>query len=361
MKLRYYLILCALLAMVSCEKKLIVKDAPDFTVTTEAATYKAGEPVKFDIQGSADIISFYSGETYHDYMFRNGRTVDVAGQGLALSFKSGVAPGNPPGTQTNQFSILVSTDFNGNYSDLASVKAATWTDITDSFTLGTTATLVPSDTVNLSKFVVSGKPVYFALRYINRPQIANGFAQQWLIENFTLNSINAQINGKPVVISDQVHTGFRIVDQYPQDAPARSQVTTTRVTLYGPVYKDPNDPIFDPNNPVFDPKNPIYNPDSTAYVPGAVPPVYVPYDPNSPYNDPLSENWAVSGPISLDTVELGRDWAVAVRSSVYAAKPTTYSYTYQTPGTYKAYFVASNNTIDESKAIVREVDITITP
>lgn len=361
MKFRYYIILCALLAMVSCEKKLVVKDAPDFTVTTKATTYKAGEPVEFDIQGSADIISFYSGEISHDYMFRDGRDVDVAGKGFALSFKSGVAPGNPPGTQTNQFSILVSTDFNGDYTDLASVKAATWTDITDSFTLGTTVTLVTSDTVNLSKFVVSGKPIYFALRYINRPQVANGFACQWLIENFTLNSIDVQINGVPVTITDQVHAGFRIVDQNPVNAPARSQVTTTRVTLYGPVYKEANDPIFDPNNPIFDPKNPIYNPDSAEYVPGSVLPVYVPYDPNSPYNDPLSENWAVSAPISLDSVELGRDWAVAVRSSVYAANPTLYNYTYTTPGTYKAYFVASNNTIDESKQVVKEVDITITP
>lgn len=361
MKLRYYILLCACVIMASCEKKLAVKDAPDFMVTTEASSYKVGEPVTFNIQGSADVISFYSGEIYHDYMFSQGRAVDVAGKGLTLSFKNGVAPGNPPGTQTDQFSVLLSTDFGGDYTDLASVKAATWIDITDSFTLATTATLVPTDTVNLSQFAASGKPVYFALRYINRPQIANGFAMQWLVENFTLSSVDAQVNGVPVVIRDQIHAGFRVIDEYPEDAPSRSQVTTTRVTLYGPVYKDPNDPIFDPNNPVFDPKNPMYNPDSAAYVPGAVPPVYVPYDPGSPYNDPLSESWAVSGPVSLDSLTLGNDRAVAVRSSVYATKPTTYSYTYQTPGTYKAYFVASNNTIDASKKVVREVDITITP
>jgi hypothetical protein len=151
------------------------------------------------------------------------------------------------------------------------------------------------------------------------------------------------------------------VDQYPEEAPARSQVTTTRVTLYGPVYKDPNDPIFDPDNPVFDPDNPMYDPDSAAYVPGAVPPVYVPYDPNSAYNDPLSENWAVSAPVTLDKINLGNDKPVAVRSSVYAAKPDEYAYTYKTPGTYKAYFVGSNNTIDESKQVVKEIEITITP
>lgn len=360
MKLRYYILLFVLSAM-GCTKKLIVKDSPDFSVTTEATTYKVGERVQFKIQGGADIISFYSGEVYHDYAFKDGREVDVAGKGLTLSFKSGVAPGTPAGTQKNQFSVLVSNNFTGNYTDLNSVKAATWTDITDSFTLGTSAKLVASNTADLSGFVVPGKPVYFALKYINWPQMDSGYARQWLIESFTLNSKDTLSNGAAITIADQVHTGFRIVDQNPVNAPARSQVTTTRVTLYGPVYKNPNDPIFDPSNPIFDPNNPIYNPDSTAYIPTAVLPVFVPYDPNSPYNDPLSENWAVSAPVLLDKVDLGHDWAVPVRSSIYAAKPAVYSYAYKTPGTYKAYFVASNNTIDESEQVVKEITITITP
>jgi hypothetical protein len=361
MKFRYYFILSALLATTSCSKEFDVAGAPDFSVTTDANTYKAGEPIKFQIQGSGDIISFYSGEIFHDYAYKDGRQIDVSGKGLTLSFKSGVAPGTPAGTQEDQFSILTSIDFSGNYDNLDAVKSATWTDVTDSFTLGTTATLTPSDTLDISNMVPDGKPIYFALRYVNKPQVDNGFAKQWLIENFTLNSKDTLSNGAAITVADQVHAGFRIVDQYPDDAPARSQVTATRVTLYGPVYKDPNDPIFDPNNPIFDPENPIYNPDSAAYVPTAVLPEFVPYDPNSPYNDPYSENWAVSAPISLGAVDLGKDWSVPVRSSVYAAKPAVFSYTYKTPGTYKAYFVASNNTIDESQEVVKEVDITITP
>lgn len=361
MRLRYYIILLGLLTMVSCQKKFVVKDTPDFSVSTDSASFKANTPVIFKIKGSADIISFYSGELFHDYAFRNGRVVDVSGMGLTLSFKTGVAVSIPPGTQQNQFSILVSTDFTGNYSNLASVKAATWQDITDSFVLGSTSTtLIASTTKDLSTFVVPGKPIYFALKYINLPQIANGFATTWIVESFTLNSKDS-LGGKPVTIADQAHAGFQIVDENPVNAPARSSITTTRVTLYGPFYKDPNDPIFDPSNPIYNPNNPIYNPDSTAYVSGAVLPIYVAYVPNSPYNDPQSENWAVSAPIFIDTVNFGNDWAVSVRSSVYTAKPALYKYTYKLPGTYKAYFVASNNTIDESKQVVKEVDITITP
>ena len=144
MKFRYYIILFGLLAIGSCQKKLIVKDAPDFSVSIvdSVTTYKAGAPVTFRIQGSADVISFYSGEIFRDYAFKDGREVDVTGKGLTLSFRSGLAPGTPAGTQKNQFSILVSNNFSGDYTDLAKVKAATWKNITDSFTLGTSPTLV---------------------------------------------------------------------------------------------------------------------------------------------------------------------------------------------------------------------------
>ena len=361
MNLRYHIFLFGLVLMASCQKKLIVKDAPDFSVSIDAATtYKAGTPVVFKLQGDADVISFYSGEIYREYAFKDGREVGVAGQGLNLNFNSAVAPGSPAGTQTNQFSLLVSTNFNGNYDNLASVKAATWTNITDRFTLGTSATFLASGKKDISDLLVAGKPIYFALRYINKPQIDNGFARQWMVENFTLTS-NAMLNNVPVTISNQVYAGFRIVDENPVNAPARSTITTTRVTLYGPIYKDPNNPLYNPNNPVFDPKNPIYDPTSPQFVPNAQVPKYVPYDPNSPYNDPASENWAVSGPITIDKVSLGKDWPVGVTAGIYLANPTVYKYTYNTPGTYKAYFVASNNTIDENKTVVKEVSITITP
>lgn len=356
MKLRYYMVLFAVLAMASCEKKLMVKDAPDITVSADSTTIHAGSKVNFVFDGSADIVSFYSGEELHDYAFRDGRIVDVKGKGVTLGFNSGVSGGS----QANQLSILVSTDFTGNYDNLSDVKAATWTDVTDSFTLGTAAKLIPAGELNISDLVVTGKPLYIALKYITRPQVDNGFARQWFVENLQLKSIDAQLNGMPVTIADQVHAGFRIVDQDSANAPARSQITTTRVTLYGNKYKNPKDPIYDPNNPIYDPNNPIYNPDSTQYNPAAKLPVFVPYDPTSPYNDPQSENWAVSAPVSVDKVDLGGDLAKGIRG-ITKGKLTSYSYTYDTPGTYKAVFVASNNTIDESKQVVKEITITVTP
>lgn len=344
----------------SCKKELEVKDAPDFQVYTDASTYAVGEEILFTITGSADIVSFYSGEVFNDYAFRDGRMVDVEGKGVLLSFKSSKSPGTPPGTQKDQLSVLYSTDFSGDYSSLASVQSATWKNITDSFSFGMGTAFEFSGNADISDLVVAGKPIYFAFRYITRPQIENGFAQEWRIQDFILESKDS-LQGEAIAITEQARAGFRIIDENPEKAPARSQVTSTRITLYGNKYKDPDDPIYDPNNPIYDPANPIYNPDSTAYIPGAEVPTYVPYDPSSPYNDPRSENWAVSGPVTVDQVDLGPDWAKGIRSSVYSARVTSYTYSYSTPGTYRVVFVASNNTVDDKEQVIKEMTLTITP
>ena len=355
MKITNYLFGLGMLLLVSCDKDLDVKKAPTFDVKTDSTTYKVGQPVVFKITGEADIISFYSGQGYNNYAFKDGRVLDLETKGATLSFTSSVQLG----AQANQLAVLASTDFNGNYSSLASIKAATWTDITSRFTLGNSTTFLASTNQNISDLIVPGKPIYIAFKYLTKPQATNGLARTWMIQGVTLTSTSL-FNGANPVLSDQAYAGFRIVDEDPVNTPSRSLVTSTRVTLLGNVYKDPLDPIFNPNNPIYDPANPIYNPLSPQYVPGAVRPVYVPYDPTSPYNDPTRETWAVSTALNTDKLDMGPDWSIPVRG-IQNPKATVYSYTYTQPGTYKAYFVASNTTKDDSKSVVKEVNITIAP
>ena len=348
------------LLMASCDNRLLVDNAPHFDVTTEAATYKAGQEITFNIKGgNAHIISFYSGETLDDYAFKDGRVINVVGAGVTMAFQNSVQTG----TQVDQLSVLYSTDFNGDYSSLATVKAATWTDITGRFApLATTATFVPAVITpkDITDLIIPGKPIYIAYKYVTKPQVANGFARIWYIQTFAINS-NAVLDGSiPLIITNQANAGFRIVDENKATAPARSSVTATRVTLLGNAYVDPASPIFDPLNPIFDPLNPIYDPTSTLYVPTAKIPIYVPYDLASPYNDPLSENWAVSKAIYTDKVDLGPDWSTSLKG-ISNTKLDVYRYTYTKAGTYKAVFIASNNSIDDVKQVVKEITFTITP
>ncbi len=376
MKFNYYnyIMIAGALLMSSCSKELEVATPPDFDVTTTAATYQAGKPITFNITGGeAHNVSFYSGETFKDYAFKDGRAIDVKGDGVTMDFRSSVQVG----TQVNQLSILASTDFNGDYSSLAKVKAATWTDITSRFALGTTAAVVASGVKDITDLMVAGKPIYIAFKYVTKPQATNGLARQWFIQTFAVKStatITNTATGLPVVlnIADQANAGFRIIDEnaatkpgpnfVPYDkAPAQSVVTSTQVTLWGNRYLTPNLAIFNAADPMFDPKDPRYDPQSPAYVPTAIRPIYIPYDAASPFNDPLSEHWVVSKAINKDKVDLGPDRPVAAKTSITSAKLTSYNYTYARPGTYKAVFVASNGSADGTEQVTKEITITITP
>lgn len=359
MKLKHYIILLGMLLVAACSKELKVDNAPAFDVSTASNTYKAGQEIKFNITGgTAHIISFYSGETLKDYAFKEGRTLDIKGAGATLEFQNSVQVG----AQAGQLSFLYSTDFNGDYTSLASVKAATWTDITSRFTpLATSATFVPAtiSPKDISDLIVPGKPIYFAFKYVTKPQATNGLARQWFIQTFAVKS-KLKLGTTTLTIADQVNAGFRIVDENKQNAPARASVTSTRVTLYGNEYLTSDMPRFNPNDPMYDPTNPKYNPSDPAYEPTAKIPVYVPFNAASPYNDPLSEHWAVSKAINIESVNLGPDLSTSIKG-ISNPNLEAHYHTYAAPGTYKAVFVASNNTIDDVKTVVKEITITITP
>lgn len=342
-----------LLLITSCSKKIDVGGTPDISVVTESMTYKAGEEVKFIFDGHADMISFYSGEPFNDYSFKDGRIVDIGSEAVNLSFRSSVQNG----TQNNQLSVWVSTDYNG-AGDIQSVGSATWTEITNRFTLGTNATFVASTSQNISDLTVPGKPLYVAFKYLTRPQAVNGLSRTWYIESFSMVS-GMELGGSPINLTSMLEAGFRVVERDSVNTPARTGVTTSRITLLGNIYKDPADPIYDPENPIYDRENPIYDPESELFVPGAVPPTFVPYDPSSPFNDPLMEHWVISKPINLNQVDLGPDRSIPLKG-ISSSKLEEYRYTYNEPGTYKAHFVASNTNIDDNKEVVKVITLTIT-
>lgn len=357
MKFKYYYMLLFMLLLASCSKEIEVGDIPDFNVTTESTTYKAGQEIRFTFTGdNVHNISFYSGETRKDYDFRDGRVVFVGNEGAILSFQTSVQSG----AQADQLSVLYSTNFNGDYSSLASVKAATWTDITSQIALGTSATFKASGDLDITDMMVPSQPIYFAYKYLTKPQETNGLVRTWYIQVFAITS-KAKLDGTIALpLTDQAGAGFRIVDENPVNAPALSSITTTRITMIGNRYKYASDPLFDPNNPIYDPLNPIYDPKSPLYQPTAIRPTFVPFDPASPWNDPQSEHWAVSGAIRTDSVDLGPDWSTPLKGATTTSLVTEYRYKYSKPGTYRAVFIAANNSIDQVKKVIRELTLTIT-
>jgi hypothetical protein len=180
------------------------------------------------------------------------------------------------------------------------------------------------------------------------------------IHSFTVNSLKLLNNTLALTIADQASAGFRIVDDLKDKAPALSSVTATRLTLQGNTYLTAGLPQFNPANPIFDPKNVIYNPQDPAYQPSAVYKPFVAFDPASPFNDPISEHWAISKGISIDKVDLGPDWSLAIKGLTNPVLPE-YRYSYPVAGTFKAVFVASNGNIDQSREVTKEITLTIVP
>ncbi|WP_343701763.1 DUF5017 domain-containing protein [Chitinophaga sp.] len=306
MKFSHLIIFSSLLLHMACTKDIELNGGtPDFEVVSTTGTFKRGEPVLFKFAGDADNISFYSGEPQKDYAFRNGRT--EAATGGLLAFTSAVTGG----AQAGQFSVLVSSDFNGNYTDIAAVKAATWTDITARFTLGSTATFAASGTKDVTDLLVKGKPLYVAFRYITKPQQQNGAARTWMVQGYTFQGITALGN---LTGADMFTGAFRLVTSNPATAPARSAVSTSRLTL-------------------------LANEFTTD-------------------NDPLTENWAIGAPVAWEQLNLGPDRPVGIKGGT-GARLESYAHTYTQPGTYKASFVAANVNIDERSEVVREVTVTI--
>ncbi len=366
MKLRYYHLIPVMLFMASCEKELSSVEVPDLDITVPATTFKVNEEILFRFTGSAAQISFYPGTESAEYQHRKGKVLDVTGGGAELSFQTAAVAG--AALQNNHIRILASADFNGIY-DFASLKSAAWTDITSRFTLNTTtATFTASGVRDISDLITDpAKPVYIAFRYTTRSQAENGLAREHWIQSFLISSKAPKPAGvtAALTLADQYTAAFTIIDENPDHAPARASLTTTRITLYGNIYKDltrkdPASPVWDPDNPIFDPENPVYDPASPLFVPTRKRPAYVPFDPGSPYNDPVSEHWAVSKPIYTNRVDLGPDSPVAVKGMTNQ-QADRYAYKYTAAGTYKAVFVFSNHNIDEVKEKTREFTFTIAP
>lgn len=295
-------------AQTSCTKDLEVNGGiPDLKVSLSAATFKVGEPVVFQFAGDAGLISFFSGEVFHDYAFRTGRTLE---QGtLNMSFNTNVQYG----TQANQFSVQASSDFNGNYTSFDNVRQATWTDITSRFAIGTGTTYVPSGAKDITDLVREGKPLYLAFKYIYRPSAQNGTRRTWRVQNFNLTSTTASLGTQ--VIGNMTTSGFTTVDQNPQTEPTATTISATTISLVG-----------------------------TAVTPSTL----------------TSETWVITKGFSTGKVDLGPDRPVPIKG-IADAKLTSFSHIYEKPGTYKAYFIAANANIDAKKETIQSVDVIIEP
>ena len=299
--IKYILGLMSILLTFSCTKEKI--EHPAFEVSTEKTEYNVGDSITFKFSGDADIISFYSGETGKEYRYKDRTESNTSKLNLNISTQVLY------GAQTDNLHLMYSTNFNNTYS-AEGIAAATWTDITSRFTLSSSAAngvgaVTPSGDVDLSDLPVSGKPIYFAFKYVGQTAVSAATGQRtWRIPVFNLTNKNASGS---LSIATVTTAGWLAIDVL--NAANKWTIQSTTPFLF-------------------------FTPASTLLP---------------------SEDWVITGALFPNSVS--PDMGKGIKT--YLDPIADYKYAFSAPGTYTITFVATNANDAGIKSIVKELTIVI--
>jgi hypothetical protein len=303
----------------SCKKYEEVSSLTNFDVKIPKSSYKIGEQVNFEIVGGdAQQITFYSGKVGNAYDYRNVKRIDQLNE-LYLAFDT-----HNTATANEGFpKVMISSDFDGNF-NFANVKAATWKDMSSRFVFGAPAVWQTGWTSsgalnNLYDFVKDAKSFYIAYQYYVPDRTAltgTAPAAGWRTRNNVLTGTTKFGTTQTIASNAAASWNWTLVLKEPLMT-SRTVVSGTTILLEPPA--------------------------ST-----------------SPYYKQEYEVWAVSKKFDVTEIDLGADKGVGLKQ--YIDPPVSqYSTSYTAAGTYKVVFVASNTTANDSKQVVKELTITVTP
>lgn len=200
------------------------------SVLPDKVECKAGEPITFSLTGNnADNVVFYSGESGHNFDFRERFYAD---NDMVVNFSTWVRYGEI--YQNLQF--LVSNDFNGIY-DEGSVEAANWIDLSDKFTFSSGVDRTPSGEVSLKEYAGDdpNAQLYVAFRYRDneKPRQNN-----WIIRTITLDLISPEgVRSSSAAMSTM---GWKVVD-FKNPAVTWNISSSTQILIDGGTNQPEND------------------------------------------------------------------------------------------------------------------------
>ncbi|MDD7887838.1 DUF5017 domain-containing protein [Flavivirga sp. 57AJ16] len=301
-------LLLLILLVESCEDLQEV-ETPQYEVAF-STTAKVGEPIEFMVENAPNFLSFYSGEFGHEY---KNRTRTNAEGIINMSFDSSQNWQNGISRSTQSLSVQVSSDYDGTGTPEA-IANATWTDISDRFTLATDRTYdyTNSGIADITDLAADGKPVFIAFKIYAIGKVSEGNRQgEYRLDNF---NIELAVSGESYSLpkADMTTPGFNMVN----------------VAGFN-------------DNTVFD--------------------HWVLWD-NDFYRikgeqaDYTNEDWLITEPINLTGVTPD----IGISLKTYSAQLETFRHTYTEAGTYTVTFVGSNETIYGKKSDVKEFTITVT-
>jgi hypothetical protein len=301
-----YIIFCTLLPLMllsACVKDYRDVETPSFDVHVDSVTYGINKPIYFRVTGSADRVTFYSGEPGRDYGNKDRITVTGTPQIQFTSLRQFGLNNTVPDTTLR---VLVSTDF-ANEVDLVRVQAATWTDISSRAVLSngpaTATVFVPSGVIDLSDFYKPDVPVYIAFKF---QDIRSAVSQRtWTVKDIKIDT--KLEDGSLVSIATSATLNWGVLNV---SGTAQWSYTTAQIAMAG----------------------------------GAA-------------NSIDNTDWIVSQPLFLNRVK--RDAGVSIRSNVKSLLTDYVFAGYTKPGTYTAVFEAYNATQWDNKQTLKKITFTI--
>lgn len=298
--------------LVGCDKGFEKVSEPTLELSTAMTTYFTQEPVVFNIESNANILSFYSGERGNDYAYAKQERI-YEGEAF-LSFNTAFQAGAQWKNQLESdpelkiLRLFYSTDFSGLYT-MEAIEQATWHELTDAFSYPTarsTNAKVLSQTTESGVRAVADLipaeeldgPIYLAFRYKIDGYDAdlNNARSRASVMNFNLYTRCEEINAT-ANLATQATAGWQLVMQgYEGDSGNYAPEVTSTMIWFDCDGGMPNEHIC----------------------------------------------WAVSSPLVINNeVNIGCDYGVGIKS--FAGEPiTSYTYTYAEPGIYDVYVTAAN-------------------
>jgi hypothetical protein len=306
MKNPFIIILIFLTLFVSCNDQLSIPVDFSFTATAENSTVNGDTlivdkavPVTFTFDGNAEFITFYSGETGHEFDKRELTQTPVGDvDSCYLTFTNKPQFGNIPGT----LNFYLSTSYEGlkmtdKKADSLAVLTHNWINLSDSCNLSVTNNTTNTSKVSLKSYVSSR--ITLAIRYKTTDNSA--IQPTWQIGNLKI--VVRDKKGAVTTLSAN-DLGFSALDLFAITNPYSTAGGTGIWDLSGVAATSPLIKI------IF-----------------------------SGAGQPLNDDWLVSTP-KLATTRIP-DTGVAVKSIATTVK--TYQYAFNKPGVYKVGFHAMND------------------
>lgn len=307
--MKKYLTIISMLTVVACKDPYEVT-APVFSVSTAQNVYAVGESIKFNIEGSPDMINFYSGSIGNDYAHHaEERVYDMS---PSLSFRAAKFAGN----NEDCAELLYTTELSA-ANDYQSVKSANWINISNRFNIppivGSAASFSNAGTADISDLIVPGKPIYFAWRCKTNE---GSQRTRFQVMDFNVNGVVAGNSDLSGVLYSQTQLSFKWVLNEAAALQESNKPSITNTLVYW-------DGVF--NN--------------TA--------------------GPLKEGYAISDPVMIsDQINLGLDKPVIIKS-MQNENMTEYFHSFDKPGEYEVAFVGFNINFNGKKETVKKIKLTI--